>query len=404
VLRLLREVELDMSTAGTASLRVRSSPAGCPLFINGRRLGVTPFVLRQLPPGEYRVQAECDPAAPARVHRVVLAAEPTTVRVHARFDAAVRTEGALRLAYADAAAADAHRFADALRVARATRASTVLVLTPGEGGALRLDRIDVAEQRVVASALVEGDALQRRAARAVALLWKGRSADLTGARPEPMDPWVPAPSREAFAATEPASERLRGPGAPVSTPSSARATRRSPAGVLLVSAGAAALAAGWGTYALALQRGRTFGETSPFDADFLERQARYDRARHGAAGLFVAGSALSTLAVPLLAPPSRERALPWWGWAAGGAGLALAGAGAVRMALRGGLLLDGHALDEGATRREPTRLLGAAMLLHAAPLLAVPVSHLVRAATGGAAEVAVDVGPGTARAWVGGTF
>lgn len=411
VIHLLREAELDMSTAGTASLRVLSRPPGCRVYVNGRRLGVTPFVLRRLPPGEYRVQAECGPDAPTRVHRVVLAAEPTTLRIDARFDAAVRTDRGLRLVYGDTETASAQRMQHALRVARVTRATTVLLMSPEGDETLRVDRVDVPQERVTASVrIVPGRSRNRLwyAARAVDSLWQGRSLDMRGTRPRPLEPWEPPQEPPEVATATPA------PAPPTPSPPSADATARpsreprpwrAAVGWSLVGVSMAGMGAGWGLFATGLRRGDHFGAVEPGDPGYLARQGSFDRARMGAGAAFAAGGALGVAAVPVLlseAPPGQS--MPWWGWGAGGVGAALSIAGAVRFARDQGPLWDREPIDQGGTRQAPTRLLGAALWAHAAPWLAVPLTHWLRRALGGDVTARVDLGPNRAGLFIGGAL
>jgi hypothetical protein len=410
VLRLLREAELDMSTAGTGSLRVLSRPTGCRTYVNGRKLGTTPFLLRRLPPGEYRVQAECAPDTPARVHRVVLAAEPTTVRIDARFDAAVRTDTGLQLTYPDTASSNEHRLADSLRVARITRAATVLLVTPDGDGSVRLDRVDVKQRRVVASVRVTpGGTRAHRwyAARAVDSLWRERSLDMNGSRPRPMDPWAPpvAPSPPIELADDgvPSVHDREAPAPEPAAEPSGRARRV--AGWALLGSGAAGLAAGWALFATTLQRGDHFGLAAPTDPDYLGRQRRFDRARIGSGVAFAAGGAITTAAVPLLLPEhGGGGVMPAWAWTTGAVGVALLGVGTVRMAVDRGAWLDRDPVDQGSTRHRPSRLLGAALWLHAAPLLAIPLTYVARRFFGDGATATLELDRHRVAVHVGGSL
>jgi hypothetical protein len=103
--------------------------------------------------------------------------------------------------------------------------------------------------------------------------------------------------------------------------------------------------------------------------------------------LGITGAALSTTALPLWLPKSDG--ITWWGWASGGAGLALAVTGAVLHANASGCLLDRY---QRCTEPALATDLGPMLLLQAAPLLAVPIVQGVRTLTEDRASVSVQLG------------
>lgn len=410
VIRLVRKAEMKLATAGTGTLRVQSQPNGCHLYVNGRRLGKTPFTLRKLPPGEYRLQAECEPDQPARVHRVILAAEPTVVAIDTRFDAVVRTDGDLRLVYSSPDAARRHRFHDAMKVARATRSQTAILMTPEpDEGALRLDRLDVADQEVVASVRIgfhDGEAPKREIAMAVEALQQAQSQNLTSAEPTPMEPWEP-PSRSEATPEAKAPVPRQPPTRPSpdrDSPSDNRSSRaHQTLGWGLFGAGVAALATSWGLYAWTRSRGADFSVAFPNDLDYLDRQTRFDRARRTTGAVAGLAGVAATAGLPMALP--AHDGVPWWGWASGAVGTGLFAWGLVPFVaddMRP--FFDRTCVDASCTREAPTRLLGAMLWMHAAPLLAVPLTYLLRPAVGDEAAVSVDLGPDRAALTVGGTF
>ncbi|MFO0684196.1 MAG: PEGA domain-containing protein [Sandaracinus sp.] len=153
VVDLLARVDARLAAAHRGPLVVESQPAGCAVRLNGVRMGQTPFTSEQLAPGEYRVQVECGEGARARVHRVTIedAASPVTLSVDARFDAAVSTESALHLAYADADDAAAHRALDALAIGRVLGAAEVWLVGVATDGTMIGDRVRVEDGTSVAS-------------------------------------------------------------------------------------------------------------------------------------------------------------------------------------------------------------------------------------------------------------
>jgi hypothetical protein len=153
VVEVLGRIDRRLAAAHRGPLVVESQPAACTVRLNGVALGQTPFTSEQLAPGEYRVQVECGESGHGRLHRVTLSDEggPVTLRIDARFDRAVRTGGVLRLAYADAADADAHRVADAAAIGAALSASEVWLVRIAPDGALTGERVRVHDAARVAS-------------------------------------------------------------------------------------------------------------------------------------------------------------------------------------------------------------------------------------------------------------
>ncbi len=147
VVELLGRIDRRLAAAHRGPLLVESQPAACTLRLNGIALGQTPFTSEQLAPGEYRVQVECGDSGHGRLHRVTVSDEsgPVTLRIDARFDRVVRTDGVLRLAYADGADADAHRVADAAAIGAALEASEVWLVGIAADGSLTGDRVRVSD-------------------------------------------------------------------------------------------------------------------------------------------------------------------------------------------------------------------------------------------------------------------
>jgi hypothetical protein len=117
VVELLSRVDTRLEAAHRGPLRIESQPAGCAVRLNGILFGQTPFETDRLAPGEYRVQVECGDVR-GRVHRTTIADAPVTLRIDARLDAAVHTDGALRLAYADVDDEAAHLVSDVVEIGR----------------------------------------------------------------------------------------------------------------------------------------------------------------------------------------------------------------------------------------------------------------------------------------------
>ena len=140
--------------AGSSQLRIEGEGmrkgTRCFARVNGIDRGGTPVSVAQLRAPEVRVQLECGKQN-GRVYTVALTESDQQLTVDASLDAAVRSDGNLRLAYVDASAADGSRVRHAVALANVVRAQHVLELYQG-----KLRRIDVASGREVASDAIGG--------------------------------------------------------------------------------------------------------------------------------------------------------------------------------------------------------------------------------------------------------
>lgn len=154
VVDLMARVDQRLATAHRGPLSITSQPSGCTVRLNGIAVGQTPFTSEQLAPGDYRVQVECSGASGhGRLHHVSVpdAVDEVRLRIDARFDRIVRSDGVLRLAYADDEDANAHRVVDAVAIGRALAASEVWLVGVRPNGSLSGERVDVNEARVISS-------------------------------------------------------------------------------------------------------------------------------------------------------------------------------------------------------------------------------------------------------------
>ena len=90
-----------------------SDPSNCRVRVNGVDLGETPLEVKELFPGRYRVQTECEAGRPSRVHETEVRFERVDVFVDTRFDGVVQTRPVLHLRYDDAEAEQRDRVSDA---------------------------------------------------------------------------------------------------------------------------------------------------------------------------------------------------------------------------------------------------------------------------------------------------
>jgi hypothetical protein len=309
----LYEAARNAGAAHSSTLLIEGEPSGCPARVNGVLIGATPVQVSDLYPGRYRVQVECEPSTPSRVHSVDVPAGSISIFVFDRFDRSVRTTPFLHLQ--SEGPPDAQRLVrDARNVARALSASAVVTLAATDRGVLEL-RVVTGTQlmspvvRIAASA--EGPT-DEAVSEAVFALLAGKCADLSTDQPVALD----CRSGTPILVTKPEG-----------APSAPRGVRP-PAGqfitgLTLASIGSASLVTGYG---LLISR-RSAADDWLADPGSLDAHAKW--LNHGT-GLVItgsAGSALLVTAMPLLLPYRHKT--PWWAWMSGGIGLGFAAASIV---------------------------------------------------------------------------
>ena len=375
VISLYREAGENITARPTGSLTVKSTPSGCDAFINGRRLGTTPYEVKELPAGEYRVQAECG-ARSGRVHRVLLAAQATTVTVDADFDRSVRSAKGLGLVYPTADEAEVLRLKHGAEIGRILGSSHALLITPEPDlDTVRLDLIRAKPASVVASARLPEPAELRAQPNlildAVDALLRGDSLAFTDARAVALPPWKPRlapphPEQTTVASSPPAAQ-------PNAAPARRRGWREPLALGLLTGTGLILAGTAIGLHIETSRRADAFRDMAPEAPDFLPLQADFDRGRLGTVLTHSAASAVLLSSLPFWHHygTSQGRTRPGTvHWTLGGVGVAALATGVYFVAK------GPECLDSRCTRREPDRLIGAALVLHALPLIGVPLVKL----------------------------
>jgi hypothetical protein len=339
VFALLAEVRADAHLRSSGTLRVEAED-GCLVRLNGRPQGRTQRSARTispLSPGQYLLQVECDPSEPGPVHRVVIAAEPRTVRVDPRFDRALETFAGVGLRYASDSERDARLPAHVLLAAEIAGADRAIVVTSRGPGVWRLDRFDGLPSPV-SSVLVAADGDLDRA---VGALVAGESLSFLGPTPERIDP---------AAALAPPISRALSTAAPEDTPPAPDEGGPGAAGWLLGAGGVAGLGTAWALAALA--------------EDPAEPTIAFS----------VAGGLLTTLALPLLLP--EQRGIPFWTW--------IAAAGGVASSIVGSFLVAQHGdckvyFESGDCKVRVNSGYGGVLYYSMAlPLLTIPFVYLLR--------------------------
>ncbi|MCZ6807642.1 MAG: PEGA domain-containing protein [Deltaproteobacteria bacterium] len=305
----------------TGEIRIESTPSSCPVRINGVMLGETPFEIGELFSGRYRVQVECEPGQPTRVHTADVGFTRTDVFIDARFDAVVETRPFLYLRYADPADEARNRTADAERIAKAVPAGALLLMYETSANTVELEllRGAPAERRALTRVTAgpegpnPGDL-----ALAVRALIDGKCVDFT--EPEPLA--VPCREEPDTVAEQPVPDDGW---PPHRTPRGQFIT-----GLTLAGIGSAALITG---YVLLAPRASAAEDWINLE-DLLEAgmmgvemeataaQQKWLNLRSAIIATASVGGAALVAAMPL-ALPKREKT-PWWAWLSGGLGVGLA--------------------------------------------------------------------------------
>ena len=350
VRELYAQVQEALGGSSGATLQVATPSPGCTVRLNGRPIGTTPLTLSGLPAGSYRVQLECSPESPGRVHHAMLQTGRTTqLEVNPRFEHALTTGPRLSLRYTNAPSA-ARRVEDARFVGQAARAADVWIVS-AQGNGVRYDRVEVASgghTTAVRTPLVPSDEV---IAETAVFLYSER-AELAA------EPTANAPQTEPRAAT---------------TPSTGEPRKSSPWwGWALGITGLAALATSWGFYALVLERERQLDLAAQDDVDYQDRVDRLYDARIVTAATGWTGGTLLAFAMPLLLPEADG--IPWWSWVAAAIGAAVVTSGIVLSVQTGDCL----GASPGCFNQKQPWLLGTSLIAHALPFLAVPLVYGIR--------------------------
>jgi hypothetical protein len=272
-------------------------------------LGETPLEVRDLFPGEYGVQVECEPGRSGRVHVADLTTASTRVFVDARFDRAVSTRPVLHLRYDSAEAEAQLRMTDAVQVAGAVPGRWILLASKPEPGVLVLELTHGEPLRQ--SALVRIPAgpeapSSADVSLAIRTLIDGKCADFTSGKSVPL----PCSGRDAEAVP------VIDDGWPI---------RRTPrgqfvAGVTLAAVGSAALVTG---YLLLVPQARAANDwLAQIDAGAIEtpvEQEKWINVNNAIVITSSVGAAALVTAMPLVLPKSDKT--PWPAWLAGGVGI-----------------------------------------------------------------------------------
>lgn len=412
VIGVLAEAQAQLRAHEPAALRIESEPTGCAAYVNGRNLGPTPKELSQLSPGEYRLQVECEPGVMGRVHRIALVSNRVIARVDTRYDRVIETLFDLSLHYAAREQERKHLGRDAVETARVIGASDVVVAwveaaSSAARAQVKLDRYRVADGVHLAQATlsvdpgtgaISKDQLDR--ARNDLLKIVDKPAAVAAIAPAPLvpeDDAAPIDEQDPEPVATPREPEAVVDGdytQPDSNDGAEGVSALTITGYIVGGLGLVAHAASWITYVQLSDAQSNY--TAALNANLMpgeptgdEQTALRDIDSIDEPPIMfgVAGAALSTVALPMWLPQSEG--IEWWGWASGGAGLALAVTGAVLHANASGCALDRY---QRCTEPALATDLGPMLLLQAVPLLAVPIVQGIRGLTEDRASMSLRLG------------
>jgi hypothetical protein len=399
VVGVLAEADDLLRRMRTGKLSVSSQPEpSCSVFLNGRHLGTTPFVLDRAASGEYRVQVECASTPPGRVHVVQLGDDPASVVVDTEFDRAIASEPRLHLSYASDALLYPSVASHAVLLGREVRAEDVVLLRT-RGAQAELLRVRVGQGRAIARTHLPFDARRGfdpdQLGAALTALFEGRMEPGPSLEPAPGAPEPAAPVAQASAPPESAAA----PAPASDAQPSAWSPRMRRSGFALAGVAGALFATG---LALELRAQSLQSDLAPQD-DAAFSAAAYDSRLMQASWLGVAAGPVGLAAV-LLASAPRER-VPWWSYVLGAGGLGLLGGGIYELATAEKCSpYYGEEEDRICLSTHDTRARGAIFLSAAVPLVALPITQLVRRRTGPDFAWNVHSGPGRAMLLVEGRY
>ena len=424
VIGVLAEAQAQLRSDEPAALRIESEPLGCAAYVNGRNLGPTPKELSRLSPGEYRIQAECEPGVMGRVHRVALSNNRVVMRVDTRYDRAIETLFDLSLNYASSSEELRYLARDAVETARVVGASDVLVAfveSSGPQAVVKIDRYRVADGVHLGFVRLSvqtraGTVESRVLALARTALEANAPADLTGPVPQPLAPSDSLPSPgppesppTAFSAEATVADVSSAPpddplALDTALPPESEAADDSGAqagpviGIVLGGIGLATQLTGWVLYAGLLSAQDDYAAAlqangNPTMRTTAELTALRDlRAADTPPKIGVGvGALVGTVALPFWLPEADG--MPVWGWASLGVGVGFAAAGTAFTAAGVECEKDRYGRCTDAPLSTD---LGPLLLMQAVPFLAVPVVLGIRDLTGSDAHVELRVGPDSA--------
>jgi len=376
VMEIIEQVDASLADQ-TGSIRVDSKPQACAVRVNGMLAGNTPLEMRDLFPGRYRVQVECDSEQRGRVHAAEVIAGPTDVFVDLRFDRVVETEPLLYLRYLSETEWEQDRISDAEEISKLVPAGAQLLMSMPAADVLALELYRGTPLEMAAVARIPMGPMgpsRGDIALAARTLLEGECTDFTGPHPAAVPcakPEIKAGEDESVAEDSAGRPRPRG---------------QFIAGLTLVGVGSAALVTG---YILLAPRARLAEDwvSAAADSNNSDTAAQQKWLNMGT-GIFLSSSVggASLVAAMPLALPNRAKT-PWWAWLSGALGVGAAAASGylastVNDEPKPADSCSNASVDETVARdcvkRAESTALAILTGVTAAPLLTIPLVYLIR--------------------------
>ncbi|HEY2735638.1 MAG TPA: hypothetical protein VGI70_16690 [Polyangiales bacterium] len=376
----------------------------CGVRLNGIELGKSPMSFSDVRSGITRVQLECESGAAGRIHAVELKAGENKLTIDPVFDAAVHSNGALWLSYSQESERNKHADVDTETIRQALGASRPVELVVDGGSYPRVHmRVLANGSREIATLSYSAEGYNHDAV--VAAIKALRNAK----RPQPMaaldndDSEANAGPVELDEDDEPPP-----PPPPAAAPPASVDDQRLVPGLILATVGVGGLATGWVLYALRQNVRRT-----PWaDSDAIPTSELRSYNLNAVLTVSVAGAGALALSAADYFWLPNDASVPALAWVAGGVGAAVGLTGLAFGAFghRCPRLIADVDSPRACQSFTADATFGPIVALHALPLIAVPISYLLRSAfrpTG--VEVSLSVGPLQANAsspglWIQGVF
>jgi hypothetical protein len=383
VVGVLMEADNLLQRMHLGQLTVTSAPENnCSVYLNGRHLGTTPFLLERAAAGDYRVQVECNRTL-ARVHMVQLGDPPVTLLVDTQFDRAVSSDPRLTLRYPAPQDARDQAVSHAVQLGREVGATDVILVNVHS--VAELLRVHVKQQRLVARAVVPWSEHQRfphpAIERAIAVLAEARLEGEPSLKQNTAEVPDTAPTAQAVtapvvvvSADAPGESSIHAPVAnDVTTKPTKRSTWHLWAGGTLVAAGAGVTTAG----ALLLRKRIDDGQRLATMPQSLPLRREWNDARR--APRVAGGVGLAVLASGLIVAGSKLdlRRRSWLPIATALLGTATIAVGATMYGGNGECAADMHPSTHCISSEHRTDR-GYQVLMAAVPLLSFSAAQLVR--------------------------
>jgi hypothetical protein len=389
--------QLPATTLFVTSKQERS----CGVRLNGIELGKSPMSFSDVRAGLTRVQLECEPGAAGRIHAVELKAGENKLTIDSAFDAAVHSNGALWLSYRDEAERSRHADSDGETI-RQVMGVTRIVQLLVDGSSyprVRLRVVFDTPRELATLSYSAGEGYNHEAVVAAV------KALASAARPQPMAAVTSIDGGAVELDAEPVQ-------APAEAAPAARAAdpdeQALVPGIVLAALGAGGLVTSWVLYA----QKQTLRIQGYPDTEELPSSLVSDYQNRGVVVLSIAGASSLVLSVADYFWLPNDASVPALAWVAGGIGTAigLTGLGFYIWGTHCERYTAGAETPVACGNFSADAIFGPLLAMHGLPLIAVPLSYVLRAALRpSGVELSVSVGPMQASSsaqglWVSGVF